>query len=78
MGSPTVRVNMSSQCIQPTTVYPQLDFKALLFFNTQFGAPLTTGLGKLFLLKFKAMHYPEVVGMTNNFLSGSSEMGIQY
>lgn len=48
------------------------------FFNTQFGAPLTTGPGKLFLLKFKAMHYPEVVGITNNFLSGSSEMGIQY
>jgi len=30
MGSATVRVNMSSQCIQLTTLYPQLDFKVSL------------------------------------------------
>ena len=48
------------------------------FLNTQFGAALTSGPGKLFPLKLKAMHYAEVVGMTNNFLPGSSEMSIQY
>lgn len=30
MGSAVVRVTMSSQCVQPTTAYPQLDFKASL------------------------------------------------
>lgn len=67
---------MSSQWIQPTTVYLQL--QSITFFNIQFGAPLITGPGKLFPFKFKAMHYPEVVGMTNNFLPGSSGMIIQY
>lgn len=75
-GTSTVRVNVSSQWIQPTTVYLQL--QSITFFNIQFGAPLITGPGKLFPLKFKAMHYPEVVGMTNNFLPGSSEIIIQY
>lgn len=64
---------MSSQWIQPTTVYLQHHF-----FNIQFGAALITGSGKFFPFKFKAMHSPEVVGMTNNFFSGSSEIGIQY